>query len=137
MQVLPNGNVFVGWGSLPHFSEYSADGTLLLDATFTASQSYRDYRFPWVGQPTDAPAIALEKHGEALAVYASWNGATEVATWDVLAGAGAAGLSFAASAPRSGFETAITVTTTEPFVAVRALDSSGATLGVSQLLSTT
>jgi len=137
MQVLPNGNVFVGWGSLPHFSEFSADGRLLLDATYTASQSYRDYRFPWVGRPSDAPAIALEHYGGALAVYASWNGATEVATWDVLVGANAAGLSYAASAPRSGFETAILLTTTEPFVAVRGRDASGATLGTSPLLPTT
>ena len=64
MQILPNGDVFVGWGSLPHFSEFSGDGKLLINATFTASQSYRDYRFPWVGQPADAPAIALENRAD-------------------------------------------------------------------------
>jgi hypothetical protein len=30
MQVLPNGNVFIGWGSEPFFSEFSCDGKLLL-----------------------------------------------------------------------------------------------------------
>ena len=137
MQVLPNGNVFVGWGSLPHFSEYMADGTLLMNATFTASQSYRDYRFPWVGRPTDAPAVALENKGGSLAVYASWNGATEVASWDVLAGSSTEDLTRAASAPRSGFETAINLTTTEPYVAVRALDAAGSPLGTSPLAPTT
>ncbi len=135
VQILPNGDVFVGWGSLPHFSEFSGDGKLLINSTFAASQSYRDYRFPWVGQPADAPAIALEKQGGSLLVYASWNGATEVAAWDVLAGTGAADLSSVATAPRSGFETAITLTTTKPFVAVRARDASGNILGTSAPLS--
>jgi hypothetical protein len=137
MQVLPDGHVFVGWGSLPHFSEFGADGTLLLNATFTASQSYRDYRFPWVGRPTDTPTVSLQNHAGQLTLYASWNGATEVAAWDVLAGAGAAALSKVASAPRSGFETSISLTTKEQFVAVRALDASGNMLGTSPLASTT
>jgi hypothetical protein len=136
VQVLPDDHVFVGWGSLPHFSEYTADGHILLDARFTASQSYRDYRFPWVGRPTDAPSIAVENRGGTVAVYASWNGATEVATWDVLAGANTDGLAAVASAPRSGFETTIVVATKEPFVAVRARDTSGTPLGISRLLST-
>lgn len=137
MQVLPNGNVFVGWGSQPHFSEYSADGTLVLDATFTATQSYRDYRFPWVGRPTEPPAIAVDEGGSRPTVYASWNGATEVATWDVLAGASATSLSYVVSAPRSGFETAIALKAPAAFVAVRARDASGTVLGTSQVTATT
>jgi hypothetical protein len=35
VQVLPNGNVFVGWGSEPFFSEFGRDGKLLFDASFT------------------------------------------------------------------------------------------------------
>jgi hypothetical protein len=42
-----------------------------------------------------------------------------------------------ASAPRSGFETSISLTTKEQFVAVRALDASGNMLGTSPLASTT
>jgi hypothetical protein len=137
MQVLPNGNVFVGWGSLPRYSEFSREGALLADATFTASQSYRDYRFPWVGAPTDAPAIVVQKGGAALTVYVSWNGATEIASWDVVAGAGAGDLAHVASAPKSGFETAVNLATTQPFVAVRALDASGVLLGTSPLAATT
>ena len=32
MQVLPNGNVFVGWGRALVLSEFSKDGELLFDA---------------------------------------------------------------------------------------------------------
>ena len=53
MQVLPNGNVFIGWGSAPLFSEFSKDGELLFDATFPREvESYRAFRFPWSGRPS-------------------------------------------------------------------------------------
>ncbi len=42
-------------------------------------------------------------------MYASWNGATQVSSWRVLAGAGAGPMTAVASAARSGFETAIPV----------------------------
>ena len=49
---LPNGNVIVGWGSAPFFSEYSKDGEPLIDASFPGStQSYRAFRFHGPGTP--------------------------------------------------------------------------------------
>ena len=42
MQVLANGRVLVGWGNLPYFSEFAADGTLILDGQLpVGDQSYR------------------------------------------------------------------------------------------------
>ena len=66
-------------------------------------------------------------------MYASWNGATDVASWRVLAGSSPATLTPARSAPRSGFETAISLPAAiaGPYLAVQALDGSGAVLGVS------
>src|SRR5215210_1234372 len=56
VQVLPNGNVFVGWGSEPVLSEFDKDGKVLFSAAFpTEGETYRAFRFPWGGQPTDAP----------------------------------------------------------------------------------
>jgi hypothetical protein len=66
-----------------------------------------------------------------VVVYASWNGATEVARWQVLEGPNPVTLNPTAAAPRNGFETAIGVRTTQPLVAVRALDASGLDLGTS------
>jgi hypothetical protein len=135
VQVLPNGNVFIGWGSSPVISEFSQDDNIQFDAEFpTESETYRAFRFPWKGYPKYAPAIAAESAGQddEVRIYASWNGATEVATWQVLAGEGPRKLKELASTPREGFETVITVKTTAPYVGVRAMDASGKVLGSSR-----
>ena len=47
-QTTRNGDLFVGWGSLPYISEFSPSGKLLFNAEFPASIStYRAYRLPW------------------------------------------------------------------------------------------
>ncbi|MEJ7842031.1 MAG: arylsulfotransferase family protein [Rubrobacter sp.] len=134
VQVLGNGNVFVGWGSAPYLSEYDGDGRLLFDARFPSDvESYRAFRHPWKGLPKDRPAVAVESGPEGRAtLYASWNGATEVAVWEVLAGPGPDGLEAVGSAPRKGFETTIALRTEEPYVAARARDRSGRVLGTSE-----
>ena len=136
VQVLPNGNVFVGWGRALAISEFGHDGELLFDASLpSGNRSYRAFRFPWSGHPTDRPAaVAKRASEEEVRVYASWNGATEVATWEVLAGSGPDRLKLAGSAPRRGFETALTLQTDEPYVAVKAKDISGRVLGTSKTL---
>ena len=136
MQVLPNDNVFIGWGRKPLFSEFSNDGELLFNAIFPGRcQTYRAFRFPWNGQPNEDPAVAAEPgSNDEVTVYASWNGATEVATWQVLAGPNPGRLKSVGSAPREGFETAIAVRTTEPYVAVQAEHRSGQVLGTSKAI---
>ncbi len=131
VQVLPNGNVFVGWGSAPYLTEHDSEGTLLFDAGFPPEvESYRAFRFPWTGRPQDPPDLAGESEsGGRVTLYASWNGATEVASWQVLAGPGPGDLKPVGEAPRMGFETAIAVETEAPYVAVRARDRSGRALG--------
>jgi hypothetical protein len=44
-QRLPNGNVFVSWGSAARLSEFSPTGEVLFDATLDAP-SYRGFKFP-------------------------------------------------------------------------------------------
>jgi len=138
VQVLPNDNVFIGWGSNPLFSEFSRDGQLLYSATFPPQvESYRAFRFPWSGQPDDDPAVIAERWSDdEVTLYVSWNGATEVASWQVLAGLSPEMLEpvAGASVPREGFETAIRVMSTEPYVGVEAKDSSGGVLGTSRAL---
>jgi hypothetical protein len=131
---LPNGNVFAGWGSEPYSSEFSHDGKLLFDARFLGSaQSYRAFRLPWSGHPGDDPAVAVERGpDDELTLYTSWNGATEVATWQVLAGSNPDQLEPIGSARWRGFETTIIVRTAEPYVAVQARSASGRVLGTSK-----
>jgi Arylsulfotransferase (ASST) len=133
-QTLPNGNVFVGWGAEPDFSEYTPSGKQIFSATFaTPVTSYRAFRYPWTAQPATPPAIAVgTTPTNALTVYASWNGATDVARWQLVAGANPDKLTVAGtSTARTGFETAIQTTTSERYLAVRALDPSGRALATS------
>jgi hypothetical protein len=136
MQVLSNGNVFVGWGTEPFTSEYSKEGKLIFDLEFAGEpQSYRAFRQAWSGRSAEDPAIAAEKgKGDKVNVYASWNGATEAITWRVLAGPDPGELEPVGSVPWEGFETAIAIRTDEPYVAVRAEDGSGRVLGASEAI---
>jgi hypothetical protein len=127
LQTLAGGGVFVGWGFAPRYSEYGPDGSLVLDAKFTGGgQSYRAVRLPWVAHPAEPPRVSVEiADGKRATVYASWNGATEVAAWRVAAGSGPDSLADVATTPRAGFETAIALATLPAYVAVSALDASG------------
>ncbi len=137
IQTLENGDVFIGWGAEPYFSEFNASGQLLFDAHMHGSyQSYRAYRFPWTGAPSEPPAIAASAPSASAptTVYASWNGDTRTASWRVLAGPSAQQLAPVATAARSGFETAIAAPEAEPYVAVQALDAGGEVLGTSRTI---
>ena len=47
-QTTADGNLFVGWGALPYFSEFSPSGQLLFNAQFpTGVNTYRAYLLPW------------------------------------------------------------------------------------------
>jgi hypothetical protein len=137
-QVLPNGDVFVGWGRALDISEFSHDGKLLFDAGLQpGNRSYRAFRFPWSARPPYGLAVAAERtSGGEVTLYASWNGATEVTSWEVLAGPRPEGLESVGSAPRNGFETTMVVSTSDQYVAVRAKDRSGSVLGTTEPINT-
>ncbi|MFC4001881.1 arylsulfotransferase family protein [Prauserella oleivorans] len=130
-QVMPGGHAFVGWGGGPGYTEYAADGSVALHAEIAdGMRSYRAYRKTWVGQPADDPEVAgVTDTDGGTDVYASWNGATEVATWRVLAGNGPIALEPVADAARVGFETEVDLPAAARYVAVEALDSEGNVLG--------
>jgi hypothetical protein len=138
IQSLANGDLFMGWGSEPYFSEFSSAGKLLFDAHMHGSyQSYRAYRFQWNGAPSEPPAVAFVP-ASALApaaVYASWNGDTRTAAWRVLAGSSATSLAPVASAARRGFETAIALPAPAAALAVQALAADGSVLATSATIS--
>ncbi len=134
VQVLANGDVLVGWGAEPYYTEYRADGTTVVDARFEHGQSYRALRFPWVGTPTEAPAVAARRDGGAVTVYASWNGSTDTVSWEVLGGRHRTGLSTVGAAQKTGFETAIPVTGNPAYVAASARDAAGRILATSRVL---
>ena len=131
VQLRGDGRVLVGWGAQPYLSEFAADGSLVLDAELPLNdQSYRAFTFGWSGRPPGRPvAVARPNPARGSAVFVSWNGATDVAAWTVLAGKNPSALAAAGSQPRAGFETKISVNSEGPYFAVTGHDASGRQLG--------
>jgi hypothetical protein len=135
MQTLADGNTLVGYGGVPAISEYAKDGSLLFDAHQPLDMSfYRAFRFPWSGYPASPPAVlaSLNNTGEETIVHASWNGATEVSAWRVLAGERPGSLAAQTTIGATGFESSTTLPEKHAYVAVQALDSAGHVLGTSK-----
>jgi hypothetical protein len=137
LQTLANGDWVVGWGQAGYLSEVSPTGQVLFNAHLPPDwESYRTFVLPWSGHPTQPPALAAEAstgtHAGTTA-YVSWNGATEVASWQVLAGSTPTTLKPVASSARTGFETAIPVpgAPVGGYLAAQALNASGAVIGTS------
>jgi hypothetical protein len=134
-QQLPGGNWMLGWGGLSNLTEFNAQGQMIFDAQLPHGETtYRVYRELWSAQPSDAPAIAARTSGGTSAVYASWNGATDVASWQLLSGTAAGHLSPVSRTPKSGFETVIPASPAA-FYEVRALSASGSVLASSKVIA--
>ncbi|WP_422933102.1 arylsulfotransferase family protein [Sinomonas sp. P47F7] len=125
VQFLDDGHYFVGWGSDPSATEFDAAGNAVFEATNIGSGSYRVYRSTWTAAPSTVPDVAvLPGNGSTMQAYASWNGATEVASWRFLTGSDAGSLAQAVSVKRTGFETTAEVAAAS-YLAAEALDSRG------------
>lgn len=135
VQILPNGDVFVGWGAEPFYTEFRRDGVPVMDGHLQVGESYRAFRYPWTGSPMLPPDIAVKRSGtDRMTVYASWNGATDVAEWEVLGGSWWTGLSPIHHAAQAGFETAMEMRIPRGvhYVAVRPTNTAGTILGKSR-----
>ncbi|KAL1306234.1 hypothetical protein AAFC00_004325 [Neodothiora populina] len=91
LQVVPKAEagqdpkVLLGYGFNAVITEYQSTGEPICDTHFATNyswgrgdvQSYRAYKFPWVGHPREPPTAVLSDD----AMYVSWNGATEVRAW--------------------------------------------------------
>jgi hypothetical protein len=130
-QRLLGGHLFVGWGSVGRFSEFDQSGNLLWDGQVPSGyDTYRAYRSPWVGDPdTDPSVIADRTSGHDVSVQAIWNGATEVARWQLFAGSHPWSLRPAGSAAWNGLDTAFTVHTAAPYARLVAFDDRGRPIG--------
>jgi len=130
VQLLPGGNVFVGWGETPRVSEFDSSGRLLFDAILGEDyQSYRAFRMPWTGLPAEAPALALKAGSGKVTAYASWNGATDVHHWSLLAGAQQEDLDVVSETASRDFESVLHTRATGPWFVAQAIHDNGQTLG--------
>lgn len=121
-QPLPDGGAFVGWGGVPKVTEFTPAGKVRFQLSLPFGDTYRGFRLAWSGAPGGRPAAAVQD-GK---VYASWNGKTGIASWQVLNGG-----KVLASAAWGGLETAVAVPNLPASVTVRAVDAAGRTLGES------
>jgi len=137
VQQLSGGDVFIGWGQQPYFSEDNASGQQIFDGRFNVpTSSYRAYRFSWSAQPPTQPAVAVgTASGGSPYLFASWNGATDVTAWQVLAGTSPNALAALGATGRSGFETTIGSGANTPYLGVRALGAGGRVLAQSPAIS--
>lgn len=138
MQTLPDHGEVIGWGAVPSVSELAPNGEILFDAHLPPGFSaYRAFRFPWNGQPLWLPGVSASLNAslDSTAVFASWNGATDVAAWRVLAGSAPGSLTPAGTMPAHGFESSIILPEAYSYVAVQALGAGGQVLSTSSTVA--
>jgi hypothetical protein len=88
----PSGNVLIGWGLNPAFTEFTPDGEVVLDIQYTTWDPegkgrghYRTFKGEWKGHPTWDPSVAwTQSEGKTPKLWVSWNGATEVASYQLV-----------------------------------------------------
>jgi hypothetical protein len=136
MVALAGGNWLLGYGRLPDFTEFDRSGRVLFDATLGPGvQDFSVNLSRWSGSPATAPTvIATALSRERVRVEVSWNGASDVDSWRVLSGPEPRALSEVAAVRKAGFQTAITAPARGRYVAVQALDRSGAVIGASAVV---
>ena len=134
-QLLRNGNVVVGWGALPYITEFHRDGGVRFDARLPqGTMNYRAFRFPWIGRPRQSPRLVRHTASGRRRLYASWNGATQVADWRLETRSGAEGFTPVLTTAKKGFETSLPVPASGDFAVVVALAVDGRILGRSNVV---
>jgi hypothetical protein len=138
VQRLPNTNSMIGWGNRPKLTEVLYDGTVALEMAL-GTINYRAFRFPWNGVPADPPRGALfyDADPTAVTIYTSWNGATDITDYEIYSGPTTAAMSLIDTAPRTGFETEISLTGLSPdscFFRTKPVHDQGISTPVSNLM---
>jgi hypothetical protein len=143
LQVLPNDNVFIGYGYNGVWTEFTPDGNAICDVHFESAsrfntgdvQSYRMMKYKnWVGKPSTNPDLAIE--GDVA--YISWNGATNVVTWNLERASAAEGNDITYTeikgVVKSGFETAIVLDGITGLLRITGVDHDGKLLGSTSIV---
>ncbi|KAJ4372479.1 hypothetical protein N0V83_004253 [Neocucurbitaria cava] len=127
-------NFLLGFGSQQYFAELDHDGNILLDVQFGKTNtvnSYRAFKQQWQGKPLTKPDVHWDKTGNKS--YFSWNGATDVETWEVYTANTSDSKAWknVTSTRRTGFETTVDLGNMQlnTYVRGRALNTTGGVLG--------
>ncbi|KAF5370357.1 hypothetical protein D9758_006932 [Tetrapyrgos nigripes] len=132
---LNSDNVFMSYGGLPVFAEYTREGDTVRVVHYGTSgvQGYRIFRAIWDGTPVSRPDVAVD--ADVGMVFVSWNGATRVVKWRLTQGSDSFSLGNTTDVDKQGFETAIAIDTTPEVLQVSALDKDGNVLAKSNVVS--
>ena len=113
-QVLPGGDLFVGWGQQPYFSEFNSSGQAHLRCALHVEHlelSRLQVRVERAADDAAGSRRGPQQRRHHARCAPSWNGATTVSSWRVLAGSSSSSLAPLLTAPKGGFETAISAAT--------------------------
>lgn len=140
-QVLPNGNVFIGWGSTAKVTEHLFNGTTVFEADLNNGKyvSYRAFKADFQGTPRDKPAILpiYDASEDKTYCYISWNGATSTNSWNIYGGDDSGSLELIGNeVPRDGFETKYELNGNVKWVKVEAVNDNGGVIGSNTVKST-
>jgi hypothetical protein len=143
-QILDNGNIFMGWSEQAKQSEHTYDGKLVMEAVFKTDWlgTYRSYKFPFVGKPIEPPvahsqAFGTPNNSTVTTVHVSWNGATEVAQWNLYRTVRNGQINvLVATAERMGFETVLSYGGYASYVIAEATNKNGTVLGRTDVMKT-
>lgn len=132
VQILQNSNVFVGWSENSYMTEFTEEGEVVLEAHFQSTRfaTYRSFKFNFTGAPLDRPDLVCGSYGTidspaTTACYVSWNGATEVRSWNFWSVLPDGHFMLLGNAPKVGFETAFMSSGCATIVFAEALDAGG------------
>jgi hypothetical protein len=140
VQFLENTNILVSWADFGFTSEFSLNGTLVqqIRSPYERFSEYRQYKFDWMAALHVSEPIALVSHVygavEDIAttvLYVSWNGATEVDSWNFYSSASSEQVqhpSLIATVSKKGFETVAMVPGNYLFAFVEAVAKDGTRL---------
>jgi len=148
VQRMANGNTFIAWGSavvtngyvFTSMTEVAPDNQVIFEMAFDQPYvSYRAFRGPWVGTPSSVPDLAYSVGDGEFTLGYSWNGTTEVASWNLYGGTSTQAMILIDQRVKQGFETQSHFADLPPnecYFQVAALDKNGSELARSELLST-
>lgn len=143
-QYLNNDNIFVGWGDAGYLTEFAPNGDKLVEARFVSSRfsTYRAYKSAFVGRPIEPPdvvatVVGTDSDSLITTIYVSWNGATEVDSWNFYAqGWKKQYPILIGNVKKVDFETLYVAAGFMDWISAEALDREGNVLGTSEVQRT-
>ncbi|KAJ5082014.1 hypothetical protein N7532_011057 [Penicillium argentinense] len=144
VQILPNDNVLVSWSKQGYMSEFTRRGRSIMDASFASKRfnTYRAFKSNFTGFPSEQPVLKAFTYGVGASsavtiAFVSWNGATEVRSWNFYDGSTQASIEApVGNIKKDGFETLFTFNGLLENVWAEALDADGRSLGKTSVENT-